>query len=234
MNSAKGRDLHTQVEHSREREQDFLKSLKLAEEAIIAYQEDKDYRGVSEVLQSRSSTYKHLYQKTKDEVYLTLAKHDALSGIEIAESLDDKSGLAMVYRGMGKILEQMKDWSEMKKYFEKAIEAFKTNPPKENNRPAVLSDMKAHLAFGMYMSGNKSGLDLMKEAIAELTDSDEWKYNRDVWLSGAHMRAAEMLREDNLDLAKEHLQKAKEIIDGNPELVLRKEQWEELNKTFTE
>lgn len=232
MNSQRGRGLHTQAEHSREHEQDFLKSLKLAEEAIIAYQEDKDYRGFSEILQTRSSAYKHLYQKTKDKIYLILAKHDALAGIEIAESLEDKSGLAMVYRGLGKILEQLEDWKQMAVNFEKAIEAFKKDPPVENNRPAVLSDMKAHLAKAKYMSGDKSAIDLMNEAIEELTNSSEWKYNRDVWLSGAHMRAAEMLREDNLELAKKHLSEAKKIIDENSELVLRKAQYESLETTF--
>jgi len=105
MNSKKGREIHAKAEQAREAEQNFIKSIKLVDEAIIAYQKDKDYRGLSEVLQSRSSAFKHLYQKTGDEVYLTLAKHDSLAGIEIAESLKDTSALAMVYRGLGKIYE---------------------------------------------------------------------------------------------------------------------------------
>jgi len=92
--------------------------------------------------------------------------------------------------------------------------------------------MKAHLAYAKYKSGDKSGLDLMDEAINELLSSDEMKYNKDVWLSGAHMRAAEMLREDNLRLAKEHLQKAKDIIEANNELSLRKQQWKTLSTSL--
>ena len=224
MNSQKGRALHAQVESAREHDHDFLKSLTLATEAILAYQADQDYRGLSEVLQSRASTYKHLFQQSQDPVFLKLAQHDALVGIEIAESLTDKSGLALAYRGLGKILEQKADWPGVVAYLEKAIAAFHAFPPAENNQPTVESDMKAHLAFGKYKAGDKTGLALMREAITELEQSDEQKYRRDVWLSGAYMRAAEMLYQDDQQLAESYLAKAQAVIAANPELVLRKEQ----------
>ena len=46
------------------------------------------------------------------------------------------------------------------------------------------------------------------------------------------MRIADMLKEDNPEKAKEHLQKAKEIIDNNPDLKLRAEQWKKLTESF--
>lgn len=232
MISEKGRTLHGQAENAREKEQNFLKSLTLLDEAIIAYQNDNDPRGVSEALQSRSTAFKHLYQQTSNEVYLTLALYNSLAGVKIAESLEDTSGLAMAYRGLAKIFEQTEDWRETENYFTKAIAAFDKNPPTENNHPAIRSDMKAHLAYAKYLAGDKSTTDMMNQAISELEASDMSKYERDVWLSGAHMRAAQMLKVDNTQLAHNHLAKAKEIIDANPELVIRKEQWEELNNKF--
>lgn len=235
MASICGREKHAQAEHAREKEQDFLKSLQLIEEALIIYEKDNDLRGFSEALQSRSSAYKHLYQETETLAYIILAKHDALAGIEIAEGLDDKSSLAMVYQGAGKIYEQLRDWQNAAKYFSKAIEAFTAHPPEENNRPAVLSDMNAHYAFDLYNSGEKKkGLALINKSIQELEkNTEEPKYNRDVWLSGAHMRAATMLTNDNPDLASKYLSNAKEIISKNDELKLRARQLIQL-ETFLE
>jgi len=229
MKSEEGRKIHGQAEHAREKEQDCLKSLHLLEEALIVYEKDNDLRGFSEALQSRSSVYKHLYQQSGNEAFIILAKHDALSGIEIAENLEDKSSLAMVYRGAGKIYEQLKQWEEAAHYFSRAVEAFKNAPPIENNRPAVLSDLNAHYAYNLYKSGDtRSGLHLMQESLSQLeNDSTEEKYNRDVWISGAHMRTAEMLVVDNPESSKEHLAKAREIINSNPDLELRSQQ---LNK----
>jgi tetratricopeptide (TPR) repeat protein len=230
MISTKGRSIHAQAEVAREKSQDFLKSLQLLDEAVLVYGKDGDLRGLSEALQSRSSVYKHLFQKYENKAYIILAKHNSLAGIEIAEKLKDKSALSMVYRGLAKVLELSEDWVTSAEYFNKAVEAFEKSPPAENNRPAVLSDMRAHLAYAVYMSGNKKrGLNMMNKAISELEiDTIEARYNKDVWLSGAHMRAAKMLIDDQPEIAKKHLEKAEETIKDNPELTLRANQLSKL------
>lgn len=232
--SKKGREIHGQAEHAREKEQDFLKSMQLLDKAMLVYEKEGDLRGLTEALQSRSSAYKHLFQHTSDKTFLTLAKYEALAGVEIAESLDDPSALVMAYRGLAKVLEQLEDWKGTARYFTEALRAFEKNPPPENNRPAVASDLKAHLAFAVYKSGDKKeGVKIMDTAVSELEkDTEEEKYNKDVWLSGAHMRAATMLQSDNPKLAKRHLQKASEIIKSNSELKLRAKQLDRLEKSL--
>ena len=231
---SKGREIHHKVEHAREKEQNPIKSLKFVDEAIKAYQQESDFRGLAEVLQSRSSAYKLLFQQTEDPVFLVLAKHSSLAGIEIAKKLDDPSSLCMPYRGIAKIHEQLKEHGKASEYFQKAIEIFQKNPPPENNRPAVLSDMKAHLHANQYLSGSKTAYKKLLEDIKKLeADTQEPRYNLDVWLSGAHMRAAQILAEDNPEKSQEHLQKAKKIIDSNNELVLRAQQWEKLNQKLS-
>jgi hypothetical protein len=42
------------------------------------------------------------------------------------------------------------------------------------------------------------------------------------------MRAAELLKDDNPDLSKKHLNMAKEIIDSDSKLSIRLKQWEKL------
>jgi len=229
MNSAKGRDLHGKAEMAREGEQDLLKSLTLTDEATIAYAEDGDQLGLAEVQGTRFNAFKHLYQKTGNKNYLILAKHAAMSAVEIAEKSGISEALALPYRDLAKAHLELEEYQEAIVFFEKALNA---KLPEHHNRPGVVAEIKAHLAYAKYKTGDKSALGLMTEAISELENSDEFKYNKDVWLSGAHMRTADMLKEDNLELAKDHLQKAKEIIDANPELKLRAEQWEKLAKTI--
>lgn len=229
MNTGKGRVIHRQAEDAREKEQDFAKSLQLTDEAIVSYQADSDYRGLSEVMGSRALAWDHLYQKTGDKVFLILAKNDAKVGVEIAEILKDPTSLAMAYKSYAKALESAEQWAEAAKYFQMTLEEFSKNAPPEHNRPAVIADIKAHLAHTLYMSGDKDmGLSLMEEAIKELAESDEGAYNKNVWLSGAHMRFANMLSADNPGEAKRHLELAEEIVNNNPELVLRKEQLKRL------
>lgn len=221
----KGKNLHMQAINAREKKQDFLKALKLTDHALIAYSEANDSAGISGIMGTRQNIFGHLHQKTRNKNYLILAKHAAMAAVEIAEA--NHTSLALPYRDLAKAYEELKDYEEAAKYLLKALEQ---ELPEEHNRPAVKADLKAHLAYNQYKFKNKAGLDLMNEAIAELENAEEDKYNKDVWLSGAHMRAAEMLREDNIDLAREHLLKAKEIIDTNEELVLRKKEWRELSE----
>lgn len=235
MVSENARKIHSEAEHAREKERNFSKSLHLLDEAVDLYLSEGDPRGASEALQSKANAYSHLYQQTNDPLYLILAKHSSMAGVEIAESLEDKTALSMAYRGLAKTLEESAEWEQAAEYFSKALAAFDQNPPPENNRPAVRADMKAHLAHAKYMSGDKqNGISMMEEAIAELNAADEDKYNKDVWLSGAHMRAASMLHVDDLEQSSAHMQSAKQIIDTNPELELRAKQWEMLQQKLSQ
>lgn len=62
--------------------------------------------------------------------------------------------------------------------------------------------------------------------------NQEISYNFHVWLSGAHMRIANVLKTDDPSKAREHLEKAKQIIDSDSRLTLRSKQWEKLTKEF--
>ncbi|QQS38925.1 hypothetical protein IPM62_06120 [Candidatus Woesebacteria bacterium] len=230
MTSFRGRKLHNEAEIAREKKQDFIKSLQILDEAILVYEKDGDLQGFSEALQSRSSVFKHLYQQTGDAAFLVVAKHDSLAGVEIAESLTDKSALAMSYRGAAKVFEQLLDWENAQKYFQMAVKAFAQNPPKENARPAVLYDMKAHLGYATFMFRQKKiGLKIINDAIKNLlNDLTEEKYNRDVWLSGAYMRLATMLWYTDKNKAKTSLDQAEAIINSNSDLTLRSSQLKKL------
>lgn len=210
---------------------DYLESLKLADEAIVTAQTESDFGVLSEGLAVRYLAYKLLFQDTNDENYLTLAKHTMYASVEIAEKSGDKTALAVPYFNLAKVLDEVNQVKESLVYFKKALEALKANPPESHNRPGVVADFAGYLATEQYKSGDKSALSLIDAAIETLKNSGEDKisdYNYKVWLSGIHMRAAELLKDDSPDLSKKHLNMAKEIIDSDSKLSIRLKQWEKL------
>lgn len=232
--SDQGRKIHSEAAKLREQGK-HLESLKLDDEAMITYQKDGDLLGLSEVLADRSIVLRHLYDETEDKSWLFIARAEMEASVDIAKKSDDKAALAVPLYNLAKVVEVLGDYHKAVDVYKEAISNMENNPPASHDRPAVLADMKIHLNYSEYKSGEKSALDRMIENIKMLEESDERQisqYNYDVWLSGAHMSAAEMLREDDPEKARKHLQKAREVIDSNPELTIRKEQWEKLSKQF--
>lgn len=234
MTSKKGREIHQRVEEARE-DGRFLDALKFADEATIVYVEDGDLLGLAELQSSRQSTFKQLYRQAGDKNYLILEKHSAESAVEIAEKSGIKEALAIPYHNLGKYYEEAGKHRKAAEFFKKAVQNMKDSPPKNHNRPAVIADIEGHQFAAEYLAGDKNALKRAEQALKELVQSNEEqisKYNYNVWISGAHIRIATMLREDNPKTAKDHLQKAKEVINANPDLKLRKTQWEKLAETF--
>lgn len=230
MDSA-ARQLHAQAEEARE-SGDFLKALEYTDKAMILYQQDGDQAGFAEVLASRFLTLRHLYEKTGDRNFLLLAKHDAMAAVEIARESGDKTSLAVPLFNLAKAQDTLGELQEAVKTYHEAVENISNNPPATYNRPAVIADFNTHLAICEYKTGDKTALERVEQALADLEQAEEDSYNKNVWLSGGEMRIAEILHEDNPEKAKEHLQKAKEIIDADSRLKLRLAQWEKLAATF--
>lgn len=117
--------------------------------------------------------------------------------------------------------------------YKEAIDAMINNPPENHNRPSFLANMQVHMATCEYKAGDKEALGRATQALRELEAAEEpSQHNKDVWVSGGYMRLADALRNDNPVQAKQYLEKTKLIIDANPELKLRKQQWEKLLSTF--
>lgn len=212
---------------------EYLDSLKLADEAIVTAQADGDLSAFSEGLSVRYLAYKLLYQDTSDENYLVLAKHTMFASVEVAEKSGDKTALAIPYFNLAKVLDESGLVSESLEYFKKALSSLKTNPPESHNRPGVMADFAGYLATEQYKSGDKSAVKLIDEAVENLKNSGEDKvsdYNLNVWLSGLHMRAAEVLKADDPDKAKAHMMVAKEIIESDDRLTIRLKQWHRLSE----
>ncbi len=229
---SQGRKIHAQAEQARE-DGKFEESLKFYDQALIQYAKENDDLGFAEILATRTLTLRHLFQTTNNKNFLIAAKHAAMASVEVAEKSGDKKALAIPYFNLAKALQEAEEYEEAVSYYKKAVENMESNPPETHNRPAVLLDFKIHLAGCEYQAGDKDALPRIEEAIARLEAVDEIsKYNKDVWISGAHMRIALILKDDDVQKARKHLQKAKEVIDANPDLKLRLDQWQKLAATF--
>lgn len=232
---SEGRRIHGLAAQARERGES-IESLKMDIDAMNAYQREGDQLGFAEIQAEMFLTLRHLFEKTEDQGYLILAKHAAMASVELAERSGNKSALAIPYFNLAKAQETLGEFSVAVENYKKALENLKNNPPEAHQtegRTAMMADFKVHLSVCEYKAGDESALKRVDAALAELEQGTEIAdYNKHVWLSGGHMKIAEILREDNPEKAKEHLQKAKEIIDTDERLTLRKQQWEKLSQSF--
>ncbi|MDO8619326.1 MAG: hypothetical protein Q7R49_05285 [Candidatus Daviesbacteria bacterium] len=226
------RQIHKRAEETRENS-DFTEALKLTDEATVAYQSEGDSLGLSEVQSSRTITLRHLYENTQDKNYLVIAKYTAQAAVEIAKVSGLKGSLAIPYFNLAKIQEELDETEQAVISYQNALDNIVNNPQNEHNRPGVIADFKIHLYTCAYKTGDKSAREKAEQALTDLMASDEKKYNKDVWVSGAHMKIAAMLQVDDISAAQEHLQKARKVIEGNPDLKLRQKQWEKLSQTFS-
>lgn len=228
--SQEGRRLHRLAEDARE-SGDFLKALEYTDQATLAYQKDGDLFGLAEVQSSRQSTFKHLYRTTEDKVFLILEKHAAETAVEIAEKCGIKEALGIPYHNLGKYYFEAREYQKAGGAFKRAVENLTQYPSTRHSRASVVADIKGHRAASEYHAGDKTALDRALNALTELENSEEPNsYNKNAWVSGAHLRIAEMVSQDNLELAKKHLEEARRIIESDESLILRKNQLEKLEK----
>ncbi len=237
---SQGRQLHGEAAKARE-SGNFVEALKLLDQALIAYQEAGDKLGFSEAISDRSITLRHLSQQTNDNDYLKLAESEMKAAIEIAQGSGNSEALSIPLFNLAQTQEDLGKYDEAIKNYQESISKTSAGTPgaeissysPAQNRPAYLANMKTHLAHAEYKNGNKKALEEMEQAIKDLENSEEPDfYSKNVWLSGSYMRTTDMLKDDDPQKAKEYLQKAKEIIDSDERLTLRKKQWEKLAASF--
>lgn len=226
-----GKRLHAQASQARE-EGKLDESLRIVDDALLAYDEENDNAGFAEGLGCKSITLRLLGEQRESKRLLHLANHIMLASVEIVKESQQPEALAIPFFELGKTYEYLHHYKDAVNAFTEAVKTFETHPPQSHNRSSVLADMRVHLAVAQYMAGNQAALDRAEKALYDLETTEEDAFNKDVWVSGGYMHLAEALRTDNPEKANEYVQKAKAIIDANPQLVIRKQQWEKLIKGF--
>lgn len=223
--------MHKLAAEAREEGQ-FQKSLDLNDQALLAYDADNDAFGFAEGITCRSITLRVYANLNNSKRILTLAKGEMMAAVAIARESSNKEALALPLYNLAQLQEDLDELQDAVKTYKEAVNTMEHNPPPMHNRPSILANMQVHMFTCAYKAGDKKALEKALKALEELKTAEEKKYNKDVWISGGYMRLADVLRKADPSKAKEYLQKAKEIIDSNPELKLRKQQWEKLVKAM--
>lgn len=225
-------DLHKKAESARESE-NFLDALIYSDQALIEYQKEGNIQGFAEILCSRVITLRHLFEQTADQNYLIFAKHTAKAGVEIARKGNDPKALAIPLFNLANVLDQLSEFGEAIENYKEALDHMRENPPPEHSKPSVIHDMTLHLFVCEYKNGDKSALQKAEKALLDLAASEEPNiYAKDVWMSGGYLKIAQMLKNDDTIKAKQALKRAREIINANPSLTLRKKQLDKISATF--
>ncbi|OGM54622.1 hypothetical protein A3F62_04820 [Candidatus Woesebacteria bacterium RIFCSPHIGHO2_12_FULL_44_11] len=218
---------HRQAEELRESDK-HSEALKELDQAIVLYQEDKDYLGICEALQSRVLTFKHLYFLTRDTTFAIIAQKEAEASLEVAQQHDIKDKLSSCYFRLGEIAMIFEDFSKAINWYQRALENYQGSLSEKG-------DYRYHLGEALYRNGRKEeGKKAIFEGLSEIQKgaSEVDPFLVHVWESGLHMKLADLLRGDEPDEARKHLDTSREIADSDPKLIIRRRQIEELSKSF--
>lgn len=226
-NISSGIEFHELAEKAREKDK-HLEALKFIEEAIFNYQKEKNYSSLVKAIQSRFLIYRHLFFLTKDHIYAFLAQKDSETSFLIAKKHNLSKIIGSCHFNLGKAAMLLKNSEEAIKQYKIAIEKYYgTNTER--------GDYYYHLGEAFFENGQREkGKETILKGLKEIEDNaDEVDpFLVHVWSSGCHMYLARLLKEDHYQEAKKHFNKAKEIIDSDEKLIIRKRQIEKLVKNF--
>lgn len=220
--------IHVEAEAARENDE-LIKALTLIEEALVAYQKEKDYEGFSQALQSRVLTYKHLFLLTKDHVFAILAKNDANASLEITQKHNITTRIGSCYFRLGEVAMLFEDYKSAVENYQKALDNYAGSNSERG-------DYRYHLGFALGKIGQlEKAKETMLNGLSEIQENrnEVNSFLTHVWESGGYMRLAELLRQNEPEQAKKYLEEARKIIKSDKKLIIRKRQIEELEATFT-
>lgn len=214
-----GKTQHIEAEKARENG-DFLEALKYSDDAFLSYQSEGNIIGMTEVLCSRFITFKHLFEKTNDKSFLILGKFEAKAAVKIAKKSEKEEAYAIPLFNLGKAYSLLEKYDKASEKYQEALDYLPKSP---QNRPGVRADITIHKEIISLKNGDQSAVERIEQAVEELKNSNENTYEKDVWVSGAYLKLAQQTSN------KEYLDKAREIIEVNPDLKLRKQQLEKIS-----
>ncbi len=230
---SEGKQMRQRATLAREKGQ-FIHSLSYSDQALLAFDALQNPSDFAEALANRSITLRVYAGLYRSRQVLTLAKYEMLGSVAIARASGDARSLSMPLYNLAQIQEDLGELPSAVLSYREAVAVMEEHPPEAHNRPSVLANMKLHMETCEYASGDKTALSRALLALSALEHADEPSvYNKLVWISGGYLRLARILREDDNTKARMYLEKAKEIIDTNPELVLRRQQLQQIEDLFT-
>jgi tetratricopeptide (TPR) repeat protein len=221
------KQLHEKGSNFREKD-NHLEALQCLDAAIVGYQRDGDYRGIVDVLKDRVLTWKHYFLLTSDEVYAIFAKMDAEAMLSVAKMKKLEKKLATSYFRLGEVEMLFINYKKAVYFFKKSLKHYEGSVSEKG-------DYRYHLGEALYRLGKKSeGKKTMLKGLNEIErgKGEIPSFVVNVWKSGCYARLADLLREDEPEVARKYLLKTEEIVNSDDRLIIRKRQLAELKKKF--
>lgn len=206
------------------REQDKLILAKILNFlAILNYQINKNYLGLSNAYQSLVLIYKHQFLLSKNNKFIKLAQRYTEKSLNL--SLAKK--LTNIYTGyfrLGEVFMLSNNFSKAILNYQKALATYPKNDSEKG-------DYQYHLGEAQYRNGDKK--DGLKNLLDGLNLIQKYQSSTDpflihVWESGCLMRLTELLVVDNPTKAKKYLKLAQKIIQSDNKLIIRRRQFDKL------
>jgi hypothetical protein len=193
-----------------------LEAIARYNESILSHQREGDAEGTFTALVGRILAWKHIFYQTEDPLFALMVNQE----VEVLRAFAARHHLSRDHTVCflaGQAAMLLNQYSLAEHYFCQAIAKY----PLDN---AEKGDWIAHLGDALIRNGKTAkGKNTVFQGIAQIqrfagqTDS----FLVHVWLSGAYLRLAE-----TLDRC--YLKEAKEIIDKDERLVIRKKQLEKV------
>lgn len=231
MRSEKGRQIHSEASAQLEQGH-YLEALKLTDDALMVYQEEKDADGLAEILVMRTLVVNMIGDHTQDSRLYILARHYALASLELAQGTGSSQQIALAHGALARAYDKEKKYKDAGDNFAKARELLSQSQG-EHRRMSVIADFRNHSACSYMMAGDAS---FEPEALAGLADlessTDASEYEFLVWKSGGLMRLAlawKLL--GNKQKSLDYLARADEVAKAEA-LTVRREQLVKLRKAI--
>ncbi len=195
-------------------------ALDLFNDAILLAQKKGKRTEIVQALTDRAIVFRHLFELNHDMVYAIFARKDAETMLEMVKLWGISEKLHTSYFMLGQASLLFNDNKSAENYFFKSLRYFK-------GHPAEKGSWRYHYAKSLYLIGEKKrGLLAFSQALNEIKShmvkTDPFLF--EVYLSGAYLAFAEVLFNDNQQESKKYLEMAREIINSNKKLVIRKRQ----------
>lgn len=204
----------------------FNQALQLSDQALMAFAQVNDLKGYAETYSLKSLIFRHLASYSEFPGYLDSALSCALLGAEIAKKYNLPQNWVMLFNA-GKALAHAGKTTEAISYYDQTLTAVTQDP---TIRKAIIADIKIHKDGLLLQQGETNAEIRIIDNIKVIHNStDISTYERDVWTTGAYFHLVNALKGSSPEKAKEYLAQAKQIIEDNPELVIRKDQFQNIN-----
>jgi len=225
------RKIHAQAWQENENG-NFETALEIGQKALNAYLKTQDIFGIADMCCQMSLFYRTWVsvEPAKTELKI-MALGYAQTAVDLNLTLGENENLGRSYYTLSKCYSDLGRYQLSQESVVKAISLAEADPTSKYSHPAIILDMKTHLGCLEYLAGDESAIGRVDQFAKDiLAQSDYPQYELAVWASGAYLNLALRIFEKTKDKTKAqfYLNQAKEIIDQNPKLSVRKKQFENL------